>query len=349
MKTLFKITSALVAVGCALYGLAGFSSTFLATKWLVLFGRLLIGLGAGSLSLVRAYFALISTKENRTKAMAMVALVQYGGFALTPALGSFILRPHPEGAFSGDLLEMESVPGWLLFVFSSVTIVALHFWFSDHSQSTPAPTEISSSGSLPAANAPTSRDIYIIYVAFLAINFLIRAVLGTVETLGAPVYDSWLLAVSQTGSSGYFFGLLGVVGMAFLVLLLFLGDKMRDLHVLLGGLLAAVVGNAILIGVSSDMTLLRLSCGMGLLWSISYPIAQTVIASMFSRIPGSNTQGVKMSWIGSAGSLGRVVGPIVAAAIYSSAGQIPTFAFAAVTSFVTLIVPLVLARKLSSL
>lgn len=112
---------------------------------------------------------------------------------------------------------------------------------------------------------------------------------------------------------------------------------------------AAVVGNAVLIGSSADMNLLRLSAGVGCLWSVSYPLSQTVITSMFSKVPGSNSQGIKMSWIGSAGSLGRILGPIAAGAIFSRSGQSATFIAATVLSAVILLIPIGLFRRLKGL
>lgn len=70
---------------------------------------------------------------------------------------------------------------------------------------------------------------------------------------------------------------------------------------------------------------------------------------MFSKVPGSNSQGIKMSWIGSAGSLGRILGPIVAGAIFSHQGQSATFVAATVLSILTLLIPIGLFKWLRNL
>jgi len=59
-------------------------------------------------------------------------------------------------------------------------------------------------------------------------------------------------------------------------------------------------------------SIVRFTIGTFLIWTLGSPITQTLILSSFSKILGSQPQGLWMGWIGSAGSIGRVVFPVLA-------------------------------------
>lgn len=144
-------------------------------------------------------------------------------------------------------------------VVNLITLPVLYFTFKE-----PQPQESKPPAGTSSSNAShTTRDIYILYISFLGINFFVRAVLGTVETLGpyyntkiqstrakpkfissllcvgAPVVDGWLATLPEASkkiSSGYFFSVFGIVGIMILLVLMFLAANIKDYPTLLVGL-----------------------------------------------------------------------------------------------------------------
>ena len=62
------------------------------------------------------------------------------------------------------------------------------------------------------------------------------------------------------------------------------------------------------------------------------PISQTLILSTYSKMLGSKPQGSTMGWIGAAGSIGRIIFPML-----SVAGNNPSFIISAIVAFISAI------------
>ena len=54
----------------------------------LIFAQTVLGVGSGTLGVTRAFVADVTAKRNRTKYMAWVTAVQYGGFTVTPFIGA---------------------------------------------------------------------------------------------------------------------------------------------------------------------------------------------------------------------------------------------------------------------
>lgn len=74
-----------------------------------------------------------------------------------------------------------------------------------------------------------------------------------------------------------------------------------------------------------------------LLTVLGYPIAVTLIQTIFSKLLGSRPQGVWMGLITGSGCLSRVMGPVFVTYIYENFGTIWTFGFTTVMMFVSLV------------
>jgi ceroid-lipofuscinosis MFS transporter 7 len=195
----------------------------------------------------------------------------------------------------------------------------------------------------------SKKTIWVLFCSFLAINFLFRAILGTMETLASTLYDDVYgadSAVTRSAmSSGYFYAILGLVGLCFMLPITIFAKYFRDYPVLLLAMATAVLGNCLLIAEPDTISHAQFIVGVGLIWSVAFPLSQTVLVSLFSRIPGSS-QAVRMSWIGSAGSLGRIAGPIVSGLLYGVGGMVATFSFTTALGAATCLLPLVLFKYL---
>ncbi|KAK5583615.1 hypothetical protein RB653_005213 [Dictyostelium firmibasis] len=205
-------------------------------------------------------------------------------------------------------------------------------------------------------------------IVFILLNFFIRSVLGIYETLGTPLFDSLnsdsivtdlstdSISSSNIGSSssggnndsgsGYFFGGLGFIGIFFLLLISWASKKeiLHDYWIYNFGNVCVAIG--CYIAMTHRLTWTRYMLSYIFVYGIGFPISQTVIVSIFSKVLsntiGNASQGFLISIITSAGSLGRVVGPLFCGLLYSDANgdQLPIFAFAFAFSVFILIVSL---------
>lgn len=214
-----------------------------------------------------------------------------------------------------------------------------------HSPETPtnSPPTTPRSPTVSSSEPPSLTNIQkiIIFGVFLILNLMVRLVLGIIETIATPVYQA--LNDNKPGKdieAGFVFGGLGFIGMGVLFLISYLSKKgVKDFTVLVTGLSALVLGSGLLIG---DPSLPRFIIGSGFIWCIGYPLAQTIIVSMFSKMLGNKPQGTWMGWIGAMGSLGRIIGPTVAGLLMKNEGQSITFIFGTCVSVFALLTSLVL-------
>lgn len=466
-------TSMMLVVANLGYAMAG----VIQSKWLLFFSRLALGLGAGTLSLVRAYFAETYDEALRTSVLAVAAAVQYGGFALFPGVGDLVDLAVAKMNLNLSGLNAYTTPAWLMLFLNAIAVLLLFLFFYDpivkplkrfrdlfpfykpkfprlpsallprsvrrvlglplrasnhiepdsqvelstfqnhsespgttsndeqsdldfssdrtkfnlglplssssdspfpdlHDQFTSYPKsdtesetglseaeaeqiELDLESPMPTPSKPPSnpaRMVQIIWISFLVINFLIRVVLGTIETLGATLYDDVVAkyvvapATAPSLSSGAFYTILGVVGILIVLALAYFAKQIPDVIAFLASLVSLLLGSLLLTGNLTSMPMAQFVIGTGALYCIGYPLAQSVVVSMFSKIPASaRSQSVSMSWIGSAGSVGRIVGPLAAGAIFQSKGSTDTWIFNSVIAAVLLVQALVTLRLMKRL
>lgn len=80
-KYILILSNLIIIVGCLVYMSAS-------NIWMIFLAQWIIGFGAGTLGVTRAYVVEYAHKQNRTVYIAYLTAVQYGGFTLTPALGA---------------------------------------------------------------------------------------------------------------------------------------------------------------------------------------------------------------------------------------------------------------------
>eukprot|EP01111_Echinosteliopsis_oligospora_P009130 TRINITY_DN2622_c0_g1_i1.p1 TRINITY_DN2622_c0_g1~~TRINITY_DN2622_c0_g1_i1.p1 ORF type:complete len:540 (+),score=148.99 TRINITY_DN2622_c0_g1_i1:143-1762(+) len=341
--------------------------------WCMIGSRAVTGFGAGTLSVIRAYTAHITTPAERTRYMSILGAVQFFGFAIMPGVGSAISY-IPEFDINGLRFNKYTLPGYFLAIVNLLVLIVFCFFFQNPAptSSTPSPPPATNRVSSPlnrsgntsvvqinrsnngitSAATPTTTTTsgdtnkakkYLIFGIFLTLNLMVRLVLGVIETLGTPMYmDIWPNSQGKDVEAGFVFGALGLIGMGVLFAISYLSKKLSDLAVMIAGLVCLLAGSAFLVG--DSVGLARFIIGCGLIWCIGYPLSQTIIVSMFSKALGSAPQGGWMGWIGAMGSAGRVVGPIISGSLYHNHGQTWTMVFCVGVSFISLLVSLLLVQ-----
>eukprot|EP01113_Clastostelium_recurvatum_P049540 TRINITY_DN9195_c0_g1_i4.p1 TRINITY_DN9195_c0_g1~~TRINITY_DN9195_c0_g1_i4.p1 ORF type:complete len:550 (+),score=103.44 TRINITY_DN9195_c0_g1_i4:84-1733(+) len=352
-KRVLAVSVLICVIGNALY-----ATSYAGGIIMLLISRFLIGFGAGTLSVIRAYVVQVTSSAERTAYMAVVGAVQFLGFAIMPGAGS-LLTWIPYFEVFGLHMNPFTTPGWTLAIANLIALVLLLVKFKEPVVIPPpsaplASVDVKTDATPVKAAKPKvkyTRQAIIAFVVFITLNFLVRAVLSIVETLGTPIFRKLHPDPTDTADgpthqnvalTGYLFAGFGLVG---IVVLLFIGFITRrgvpDFAVMFAGLIALCVGTAVLMG--DNISLTQFIIGCGIIWSIGFPLAQTVIVSMFSKSVGPGPQGTMMGWIGAAGSLGRVVGPIIAGYLYAHVSQTATFGFGLGASVLSMIISLAIA------
>ncbi|KAK5582673.1 hypothetical protein RB653_004258 [Dictyostelium firmibasis] len=179
-------------------------------------------------------------------------------------------------------------------------------------------------------------------IIFIVLNFFVRGILGIFETLGTPIY-LLLIDDKDDGTAGYYFGGMGIVGILILLGISYVSKRelINDFWILLAGNVIIVIGCAIC--VTSDLGWVRFTIGSLLIWGFGYPLAQTIIVSMFSKTLSSSvgkaSQGTLMGVIGMAGSLGRIIGPLISGMMFTDTVDcFYVFFFSTCLAIVTLVI-----------
>ena len=196
-----------------------------------------------------------------------------------------------------------------------------------------------------------------IVIVFILLNFAVRAVLATLETLSA-----YIISYLYTGSTdpkvwsmlgtpervADTFTAIGLIGLVVFVGVYYMCKRLPDRITLLTGLICILVGLGITLdfhdgeGKGHEMSLTQFEIGLGFVWALGYPLSQTVVVSALSKVLTSEQQGLWMGNLASAGSAGRIVAPTLAGHIYNAlhehTGVIPLSFCFGVTLLATVLV-----------
>ena len=216
--------------------------------------------------------------------MAIQTATQYFGFAVTPMLGGWF-SSFGTITFPFGKVDSESMPAFIMTIVCFVTMIGLLFMQEPVARNVP-----NSLQSPEPYHSLTNNEIKsqtIAFFVFIALNVVTRMALSVMETLGGVFFER-VFPSSGTLGTGIYYGVLGVIGMAVLVGIIFLSRRVQDSYLLLGGLVLMEVGQIFLI--SNDITTARFVIGTGITWAVGFPLAQTLVVSMFSKVVTSPKQ-----------------------------------------------------------
>jgi ceroid-lipofuscinosis MFS transporter 7 len=289
-------------------------------------GQFIMGFGAGSLGVTRSYVAECSNKSNRTVNMAYLTSVQYFGFTVMPFLGSIIsklgnyLDPHSNLKY---VLPATSVS---IMAFISIILLATVFrekrnftelnytkletvekTFADESNST---ATAGASVTVAEVGIATPSINNWLAVAGCLLNVTTKGTIGVYETMGAEfVVSHFQWSLAKVGSVFAMFGMLGVG-----CLLCFnrLVKVFGDVELIMYGMSIMMISCMLLMSEFGTQMEWQFYLSLFLLYSVGYPVGHTAVLGMVSKLTTSGPQGTLLGWFGSAGSLARVIFPILA-------------------------------------
>jgi MFS family permease len=131
----FLLSVLLGMLGNALYALADVAGS----RWLIFFGRMLVGMGAANSTLTMSYITRTTDKATRTRAIATVNGIGLLGIVLGPALNLFI---DFDVALGPLRLDRYTNPGWLMFVLLGVIWAIMSVTFIEPARGVEAEDDI---------------------------------------------------------------------------------------------------------------------------------------------------------------------------------------------------------------
>ncbi|MBV9014359.1 MAG: MFS transporter [Alphaproteobacteria bacterium] len=281
--------------------------------WMLFAARAFAGLCAGNIAAAQAYIADVTPPEKRARGMGMIGAAFGLGFIIGPALG---------GLVAGDNIgtaDLES-PGLIAAGLSFAAFLGVVLLLPE---------------SLPAATRarPRRSRLAVFQVALgrpvlprlLAVFFLVILAFAGMES----TFALWAMRQYDWGPAqiGYIFTFVGLLSAAMQGGLIGpLTRRFGEERLLLGGLALIALGLLVLpfaralapLGVAVS----ALAIGMGAM--------QPSLNSLISRRAGAEEQGEIMGLSQSVGSLSRVLGPVIAGALFEAFGRSSPFLWGAV-------------------
>ena len=307
-KKLLIISQLGSAVGYLILGLAG-------NLPLLFLSRIIDGATGGNISIAQAYIADVTTKENRARGMGIIGAAFGLGFIFGPAIGGFLSR------FS------YSTPAYFAAAISLLTVLTTIFFLKETINEKQA--KVSPKTKL---NFEEFRKVLSIYpIGILIITFFVVNLASSVQQGNFALWTQKTFNYGPT-QNGWLFTYIGIIAVLVqLKVLPFLTKKFNEKNILYISLVFLFLGLILIPLMPTPLflyvSLFFLPFGMGL----SNPTIQALASE---NVPKEEYGGT-LGFLQSAGSLGRIIGPIIGGIIFQSMGKDNAFYFA---GFIVLII-----------
>ena len=293
---------------------AGFTIFGLAGTLAVLFvGRIAMGIFGATIPTAQAAVADVTKPEDRARGMGLIGAAIGLGFILGPALGGILA--HLSTALPVELFHKNpyALPCLAAAALALVNLSAAAFLLPESlpeavKQAPPQRAtrlQVLSQG----LSDPRLRMLVLIYFLFMLGFTMMEATLTLFieNRIGSSDHAQLVRRV------GYLFGFIGVVQVALQGGLVgVLARRFGEAKLLVAGCLIATLSLGSVPMVRSWGALYLVAFGL----AVSGGLAQPSVASLISRAARADTQGGSLGVSQSAASLARVVGPVLAGAMF---------------------------------
>ncbi len=314
---LFTITS---------YIIFSFSTSFA----LLLFSRLIGGVGGSNIGAAQAYIADITAKEERAKGMGLIGAAFGLGFVFGPIIGGFLSKFGYE------------ITGYGSAAMSATAFLFAYFRLPE----TRLTQEKTDQVKIKLIDLKFAQQLFknhvtgMLIIVFFIIVFSMANIYGTFSLLGYKRYNF------TDQQNGELFGVLGIIGAVIQGgLIRVISKKFSERAIMLVGAVLMSTGLAFLpYGVnflSVALIAIVLAVGAGIL--------QPTVLSMISKYSPEKKQGAVLGINSSFSSFGRVLGPLWGGFSFNYFGYQFPFITGAVFTFLTFLIVLFLlsSHKLS--
>lgn len=287
----------------------------------LIFTQMMLGVGSATLGVTRAFVAEITATRQRTVYIALLTAVQYGGFTVTPLFGALIMHVFQEKRYEFGFLifDQYSAAAYFMSLLSACTLAVLITKFQNRIRTKPNKKKKSSRTAErdEIADRTMFMGITVYDAALLGcmlLNVSTKGSIGSFETLGISFAESHFNLEPET--AGFIVSVNGMIGVIALLSMSQLGKYFTDIQMIVGGISICALG---IIGFSTlqsfedgaDNATWKYFVGIFMIYGIGYPIGHTAVIGLFSKIVGRRAQGTLQGWFASAGSLARILFPIM--------------------------------------
>ncbi len=291
------LMASMAAAALAYLGLA-----FAAGLWMLFAARAFAGACAGNIAAAQAYIADLTAPEQRAKGMGMIGAAFGLGFIIGPVLG---------GTVAGNDLATADLetPGLIAAGLSFAAFIGVILLLPE---SLSPGRAVGSRSRIAAVRSAVGRPVL---ARLIAVFFLAILAFSGMET----TFAWWAIAQFGWGprSIGFVFFYVGLLSALMQgVLIGSLTRRFGEERLMLGGLAAFLIG-LLLLPFASDVP--RLIVALSALAVGNGALAPS-LNSLISRRAGAGEQGEVMGVAQSAGSLSRVLGPIIAGSLFGALG-----------------------------
>lgn len=334
------------------------------TKALYL-SRIIVGFGSASTSVARAHVTKAVPHDRRTHHLAYLSGLQFVGFAVLPAFGSlFAILPHTQPL---PFLKLNGFtnPAFFLVVANIACALLVMGFYSSPPEYRPVSCPktmsqdnglecISPSFSRPSVMSSSSKmDVFICkpdWVALaicLMINLVFRGVLAQLETVSIPFLMEEFGINYKTAS--IWMTMIGILGVGIYFSFKPVSKWFSDRSLVAAGLLFIAVGCFPLCYSShvSHMNIFTYMFLLSLTWSVAYPIGQTAILALFSKVVGRVNIGCFMGLFSASGALSPLILSVVSSKLWETYGRESVFSFIVTIIFTAGLLMLCTYRRLS--
>jgi MFS transporter, DHA1 family, tetracycline resistance protein len=298
----------------ASYVLFAFSNSFA----VLLFSRMLAGLGGSNIGVAQAYIADITTKEERSKGMGIIGVAFGMGFVFGPLIGALLSKYGYHVAGLGSAV----------FTLTAFTFAIFKLPESIKEKKTSSKMELKIFDFDFAKQVFKHPTVGFLIMLYFVIIFSIANIYGTFSILGYKVFHF------SDQQNGILFGINGIVGT--LVQGLFIrsfAQKIGDKVIVIIGIVFMMFGLAFMpfggsfAGVAVVMSVMGVGGG----------ILQPIIPSMISKHSPEHEQGATLGISQSISAFARVLGPLWGGFAFTILGYQFPFITGAFFAFLTLI------------
>ena len=318
-STTLVTSTSIILVGCIL-----FAQVYrVGSLFFLIFSQIILGIGSATLGVTRAYVAEITATRQRTKYIAALTAVQYGGFTVTPIFGALFSYLLENKRYEAGFLVFDeySAAAYFMAFLCSIALCLLITGFKARYRTKPAPKAKKSQRRMEQddlANRVTYCHLSVYNAALLGcmlLNVSTKGSIGSFETMGISFAESHFNL--QPAVAGTIVSICGMIGVCSLLSMGYLGRFLSDIQLIIGGITICAVGIISFAALQSiengaDNSIVHYIIGIFLIYGIGYPVGHTAVIGLFSKVVGRRPQGTLQGYFASAGSLARILFPVIA-------------------------------------
>jgi MFS family permease len=164
---------------------------------------------------------------------------------------------------------------------------------------------------LVAKSVPSNFVQIAIFGCFM--NFATRGIVAVYETMGTVIATSSTMNWSSL-SVGVLVSCSGIIGVIILLDFKRISQKFNDFQIMIFGIFIMLLScGMFMFPVSTEENGdIQFSLCFSVMYSVAYPVGNTAVLAMFSKIIDEGPQGQFLGWFASAGSASRIIFPITA-------------------------------------